>query len=285
MIEKIVWANYGSSLFDDSLESVKFLAKKFDSEIICLYVKPTSYYEGLEYMPAEESSMFKEWVNQISEAKIQEVKKSSDSLRENGIKSNLEIRRGIPHQEIIDFSRNEKADLITVGKGKLAEPQPYISRTTLKLLRQCEIPVLVSNNSFSEGINNILVPTDLFDIDSTDFVYSLSFSEYFKGLKIFHLNVMGTGAMNLPAEVVAKLRGDTYSKIAIFDDKYENVETRVIEALTPWSGIAEFTEENGIDLIVMNTYSGKVGKRKDFLGSIAERVVQTVKCPVIVVKP
>lgn len=286
MINKIVWASYGSLESSEVLNFVTFLARKFGAEIICLYIKPTSYYEGLEYLPADQTSLFTEWVNQVSNEKIQDIYNISNSLKEDGLKSRLEVKKGIPHEEIIRFSKEEKADLIAMGNEKNVDIQPSISRTTLKLIRQSEIPVLTINQEQSDiDIKNILVPTDLYNIHSEDFNYSVNLSNNFDNSKVFHLNVLGTAGTNLPAEVVVKLRGDTYDKIAKEDINYKNVEAKVVEAINPWIGIAEFAEKHYIDLIVMTSYSGKKGRRKDFIGSVAERVIQTVKCPVIIVKP
>jgi nucleotide-binding universal stress UspA family protein len=51
----------------------------------------------------------------------------------------------------------------------------------------------------------------------------------------------------------------------------------------PAAEITRFAEENAIDLIVMGTH-GWTGFRLLILGSTAENVVRTAKCPVLTVK-
>lgn len=49
------------------------------------------------------------------------------------------------------------------------------------------------------------------------------------------------------------------------------------------SAIAEFVEDQGIDLVCMSTH-GRTGMERFFLGSVAEKVVRHVRCPVLTVK-
>jgi nucleotide-binding universal stress UspA family protein len=55
-------------------------------------------------------------------------------------------------------------------------------------------------------------------------------------------------------------------------------------AKNAWRGMIKFVDERNIDLIVMMTYGG--GRiKEDFLGSIAEKVIQEAPCPVITMRP
>ena len=51
---------------------------------------------------------------------------------------------------------------------------------------------------------------------------------------------------------------------------------------SPAHAIVEFAKDNAIDLIVMGTH-GRGGMLRMMLGSVAERVVRTAPCPVMVV--
>jgi len=63
----------------------------------------------------------------------------------------------------------------------------------------------------------------------------------------------------------------------------EAVEFRVA-AGSPHAVIVELARETGADLIVIATH-GRTGARHLLIGSVAERVVRTAECPVLVVKP
>jgi nucleotide-binding universal stress UspA family protein len=52
----------------------------------------------------------------------------------------------------------------------------------------------------------------------------------------------------------------------------------------PPEEIAALAQEEGVDLIVMTTH-GRKGLSHVLLGSVAERVIRTAPCPVLVVRP
>jgi len=52
---------------------------------------------------------------------------------------------------------------------------------------------------------------------------------------------------------------------------------------SPTKAIVEYAEANGMDLIVMGTH-GRSGVAHLLLGSVAERVVRTARCPVLTVR-
>jgi universal stress protein A len=58
----------------------------------------------------------------------------------------------------------------------------------------------------------------------------------------------------------------------------------VVKEGIPESGILEAVNELGIDLVVMSSH-GRSGLAHFVLGSVAEEVVRTALCPVLVVKP
>ena len=60
--------------------------------------------------------------------------------------------------------------------------------------------------------------------------------------------------------------------------------TESIEGGSPASIIAEYTQQNGIDLIVMATH-GYTGMKKTLLGSVAHQVVHESHVPVLLIRP
>ena len=78
------------------------------------------------------------------------------------------------------------------------------------------------------------------------------------------------------------MRGDAYNKLTeqVEEAKLEDrVETAVETARNAWIGIINYAREKKIDLIIMNTYGGYKFRREDFIGSVAERVVQESPAP------
>jgi nucleotide-binding universal stress UspA family protein len=83
------------------------------------------------------------------------------------------------------------------------------------------------------------------------------------------------------------MRGFAYREIVESMGKVkikENIEASVEVAKNAWRGIVGFANEGDIDLIVMMSYGG--GKLKeDFIGSVAEKVIQESASPVITMTP
>lgn len=284
-IKKIIWASYGNQISSEAVNDIALIAKKYNSEVVAVYIRPTTYFQGIEYLPAEEKGMFSDWVNKCCEDNIKQIETLAEVFRKNGQSFRLELKDGIPHEEIIQASMEENADIIAVGKGKTAENNYSISRTTLKLIRMSKIPVLAAERESEDmKLDNILVPTGLYDIHSRDFMFALDLSADFNS-KVCHLNVLTTGNLNLPAEVINRVRGDTYNKIASLDVKLKNVEPIVVESTDPATGIMEFTKEHDVDLIVMLVHSGKKKREQDFMGSVAQRVVTESTVPVLLIRP
>ena len=61
------------------------------------------------------------------------------------------------------------------------------------------------------------------------------------------------------------------------------VEQTMVVSSSPASAIVKFAGEHGFDLIVMGTH-GRGAVLRMMLGSVAERVVRTAPCPVLVVR-
>ncbi len=58
----------------------------------------------------------------------------------------------------------------------------------------------------------------------------------------------------------------------------------IVEGKPPAETICDFVEEEGIDLVVMSTH-GRTGLARFLFGSVAQKVLQTVRVPVMLVRP
>lgn len=62
------------------------------------------------------------------------------------------------------------------------------------------------------------------------------------------------------------------------------VKTESIEGASPASTIAAYTQQNGVDLIIMATH-GYTGVKKMLLGSVAHQVLHESQVPVLLIRP
>ncbi len=288
MIKKIVWASDGSKDSVDALTFAENIARPLDSEIIGLYVIP-DYFEvkALDEFPPRELDLLADWIKEKESKGSDRLNNISEELKSKGLRFRTLITQGVPYLKIIEAGEEENADLIVLGKGR-AEERNILGATALKVLRRSRIPILiVRKGAAHKGIKRILVPTDLYNILSRDLQLALGLAKDLDA-DIYSLNIVATGEGKYPPKLVELMRGDAYNKLTeqVEEAKLEDrVETAVETARNAWIGIVDYAKRKNIDLIMMNTYGGYKFRREDFIGSVAERVVQEAPCPVITVKP
>lgn len=288
MIDKILWACDDSDDSSYALRYAEYFAKSLNAEIIGLYVIP-EYYEVpvLKDFPTEELDLLAEWIKETESKESDRLSGIADKVNENGVTFSSRISQGAPHVEILKTADEVHADLVVIGKGR-ADDKAILGATALKVMRRSSVPVLIAKKDDSKDrIKRIAVPTDLFNIQSRDLRFALDFSEL-RDAEIFSLNVVETGDRKYPPEVVERLRGNAYNKLTrqISEAGMADKVTTVVKcAKNALQGILSFIEEKDIDLVVMNTYGGGEFRRDEFIGSVAERVVQESPCAVITVKP
>ncbi len=288
MIKKIVWASDGSKDSVDALTFAENIARPLNSEIIGLYVIP-DYFEvkALDEFPPRELDLLADWIKEKESKGSDRLNNISEELKSKGLRFRTLITQGVPYLKIIEAGEEENADLIVLGKGR-AEERNILGATALKVLRRSRIPILiVRKGAAQKGIKRILVPTDLYNILSRDLQLALGLAKDLDA-EIYSLNIVATGEGKYPPKLVELMRGDAYNKLTeqVEEAKLEDrVETAVETARNAWIGIVDYAKRKNIDLIMMNTYGGYKFRREDFIGSVAERVVQEAPCPVITVKP
>lgn len=58
----------------------------------------------------------------------------------------------------------------------------------------------------------------------------------------------------------------------------------IVEGRPPAVTICDFVEEEGVDLVIMSTH-GRTGLARFLFGSVAQKVLQTVRVPVMLIRP
>ena len=91
----------------------------------------------------------------------------------------------------------------------------------------------------------------------------------------------------MPLHVLDDLRNYFNKKLDNLVNKYKKkgikIDTKVIESVNTYLGILRQCESLKPDLIVMNTH-GRKGLKKYFIGSIAEKIINDMPCPVLTLK-
>lgn len=139
----------------------------------------------------------------------------------------------------------------------------------------------------------ILLPTDGSEIANEAAIHAFWVAKK-SGAEIIALSVMETSSLvGLPADdlivkIKEMLEEEAERSLEKIDDIVQEKSDKVkitlkTEEGSPADIILETIEKEDIDLVVMGT-SGKHGLDRFLLGSVAEKVVRSAPCPVLVVQ-
>ena len=145
--------------------------------------------------------------------------------------------------------------------------------------------------------DRILVPTDGSDTAETAVDHALDLAERY-GAEIHALYVVDTDAMDLSlgTEQIDRLRSGKFGEMteireraelatSVIADRARERGIDVVEHVTagrPHAVVADYAEDEDVDLIVMGSH-GRSGVKRALLGSVTERVLRSTHRPVLVV--
>lgn len=142
-------------------------------------------------------------------------------------------------------------------------------------------------------ITRILVPTDFSESADQALTYAVNLgAQVGATVHLIHVfddpDTVGLYSevyVPMPPEMRAALLTDIRRQLATRTTAagHEKVTTEVLSGAPPAQAIVEAARQHRCDLIVMGTH-GRHGMAHLLLGSVAERVVRTAECPVLVVR-
>lgn len=293
-INKILWASDGSMESDMALKYVELLASKYGSEIVGLSVVQPVDIERLKVPVDVKKELFS--IQALLEKKeYNRINKALKQLELKDTKLDICIETGIPHKEILRVAKEEKVDLIAMGKRGLGlKDRILLGSNTNKVLRMANAPVLAVRHKKGDKIDikKILVPTDLSELTSISLDFAVDIANRFNStiyllhtLELHHSYEISTSKVIEGLRLLALKELRSYlNKIPKEKTKGINIQEMVTLYLRAWFGIVNFAEGNGIDLIIMTTH-GRKGLVRFMLGSTAEKVISESPCPVLTIKP
>ncbi len=138
MYDDILVPTDGSEGVEEALEHARSIAGKYDATVHVLYVVNTSTYSSL---PAD--SNWESIVSALEEEGERSTSELAQRLEDDGIEVEREVRDGVPHKEILEYSDEEDIDLVVMGThGKTGIDRLLLGSVTEKVVRKSEAPVL-----------------------------------------------------------------------------------------------------------------------------------------------
>ena len=285
-INKIVWGADGTSDSEHALKIAEAISLKFNSQILGISVIP-EYYTVVNLFPPTEKAKFRDWIDlNLITGRRETMEKVKRDLSKKGIGFEYDIVKGIPSKTITNFAAKQDADLIALGRGRSVE-KTILGGTALKVLRTSRVPVLTARgDKFKGTIKKIVLPVDLSHGLGRSFDYAIQLAVAF-GARVEVVNVVETGYQKYPPELGEQLRGFAHRELkeTVGTTRLkDNLEIYTVIAVNGWRGIVDFAFDKKADLIVIMTYGGGRFK-KEFIGSVSEKVIQESHCPVITMTP
>jgi nucleotide-binding universal stress UspA family protein len=290
-IKKILWATDGSDESLKALKIAKTIAKKYNASIKGYYVIKDINRKifdilnmdlNLNNISKKEKERAKEFFNTID-----------NKLKKDDLKFSYSLGFGIPEKEIVSYAESKNIDLVVLGKRGLGLFETNLTGSvTNKVVQSSSVPVLVYNSKSKKRItkiNKILVPINLSEDILSSFEYAVFLAKKFKSkITLVYVEEYYTYPLEMPIGVMDDLRDYFSKKLDNLVSKYQTrdikIDTKVIESVSTYLGILRLCESLKPDLIIMNTH-GKKGIKKFVLGSVAEKIISDMPCPVITLKP
>jgi len=179
---------------------------------------------------------------------------------------------------IKDEAKNLNIDLIVMGsKGVSGLSEVVIGSNTEKVVRHCEVPVLVIKESHKKfNIKQLVFASNFSSTGIKSFQKVLDFSNFFK-VKI-HLLYVNT-IQNFETTENSLKNIDNFIK----GFELNNYTITIYNAQSVEKGILSFSKSINADIIAINT-SGRSGLFKLFNGSIASEIANHAMLPVVTFK-
>lgn len=267
-MERILLATDGSEFSEGAVREAIRFANKCNSRLYAMSVVETNP-EFEAYAPGAVEKMEKKTLEILDLIK--------GRAQDEGISCEILTRRGEDtHKYIVEEASILNADIIVVGRrGRRGLQRLMMGSVTALVIDRAPCNIFVVPRKAELACKKILIATDG--------------SEYSKKAIIEGLSIAKRCGSEVKAISVASKKdelGEAEENVKTVIDmgKNEGMEIEPIVASgTPYESIVTTAQDKNVDLIVVGTH-GRTGLKRLILGSVAERVIATAQCAIMVVK-
>ena len=276
------------------------LAQKTGARVTLFHSLYSPYVAGEQfYSPLDLQRDIEAAVN----ARKRQLERLAAPLAAAGVASHVRVRWDYPvHESIVREVMREKADLLLAESHRHgAAARLVLTNTDWQLIRLCPCPLLLVKTTGRYDRPRVLASIDPLHayakpaaLDARLVASGAALAETLGGrLHVAHFYMlatpMATGFMveplPLPTEIAEQHAGDVRKAFTALVGKYGlGPRQRHLRTGQPIDGLPELAEELNASVVVMGAVS-RSGLRRLFIGSTAERVIDRLKCDVLIVKP
>lgn len=212
------------------------------------------------------------------------------------------VRRDVaPGPAILNYAEEEDIDMIALGThGRRGASRIVLGSVAEEVVRHAPQPVLTVRGTSADAglppprpIDQILVPVDFSDNAREALMYAREWARlYDADIEVLHVveedlhpafYVGGVSSIyDVEPELEEKVKATLNDFVTDTIGSTDGVNTHMRTGSAS-STIVEFAGEQDVDLVCLSTH-GRTGLERFLLGSVAEKVVRYVDCPVLTVK-
>lgn len=218
------------------------------------------------------------YFRELVEQKKVDLERIKDKVSSPSYNLDTRIAVGVVFREILVAIEELKPDLIVMGSsGTSGWEEFWIGSTTEKIVRTATCPVLTIKGETDPITLKKIVFASNFKEMNVGVAARIKTMQLLFDSEFYFVSITTPGDFKTSRESNASLE----KFIAKF--KFENIRRQVYNSISEESGILEFADDIGADLIAMTTH-GRTGILHLLTGSIAEDVVNHSKRPVWTLK-
>lgn len=267
------------------------LAKSDESEVILLHVYFTPIYASslpygdiFNYQLGDEES-----VKNVLQKVHSELNNLSDKIKEKilsgefpNVKFTCVLREGIPEEEILKYSKEQRPKIIVMGtRGKNQKDIDLIGSVTAEVIDRSRSSVLaIPENTPFKQFTDVKKIAFLTNFDQRDLIAFESFFNHWKSFNfsVSLVHVTDSKDKNKWSEI--KLAGIK----EYFHKQYPGLEIHYDIVLTDnmLKGLDHYIGENQIDIITLTSYKRNIFARL-FNPSIARKMIFHTDTPLLVI--
>jgi nucleotide-binding universal stress UspA family protein len=251
-------------------------------------IEPVSTYRSVPWPSSQSQALRDELVQKLHN----DLKAITTSAELAPLRVITEVRTGKPFVELIAAARRWPADVIVVGTSPRGEGR-LLGSTADRVLRKSPVPVLVAKQRWSTTPKTILIPTDFSSCAQQAAEEGVALAHGF-GSRVVFMHVLEQHFIYPPAYGTAPILMPPITPEALEPEWQEFLHPLPVGGGLVWEKrtsegraaetIVSVAQETNADLIVMGTH-GRSALTHMLLGSVAERVVHTVPCSVLTIRP
>jgi len=271
-IKRILVPLDGSDLAEESLSVVSALTRMFDAQVKLVCVSPES---GRRVMPGLRTA---ESPGDTQDKRYY-LNYKADQLRMAGTKTDFEIRRGEVAAEICAIAHDQMDMVVMSTNGRSGLRRFLIGSVALEVVQNASTPLLLLQptgdwRSRSTSFKRLLVTLDGSQFSERILPYVTTLARSFNS-EVILLSVPVGSTSESYRETI---RGYLDNLAGELESQGLKVRTLVTGSAAAQTIVAT-AETEMVDLIMVATH-GRSGMDRFMLGSVAERVVHNMPCPI-----